>query len=42
MTVIIVSITAILALAGVSVTIWSLINTRNNYFKEYKERKRNG
>lgn len=41
MTTIIVSLTAILALAGVSVAVWSLICTRNKYFKEYKERKRN-
>lgn len=41
MTTIIVSLTAILALAGVSVAVWSLINTRNKYFNEYKERKRN-
>lgn len=41
MTTIIVSLTAVLALAGVSVAVWSLINTRNKHFKEYKERKRN-
>lgn len=41
MTTIIVSLTAILALAGVFVAVWSLISTRNKYFKEYKERKRN-
>lgn len=41
MTTIIFALTAILTLAGVSVTVWSLINTRSKYFKEYKERKRN-
>lgn len=41
MTNIIVSLTVILALAGISVAVWSLINTRNKYFKEYKDRKRN-
>ncbi|EHC07697.1 hypothetical protein Sbal625DRAFT_0028 [Shewanella baltica OS625] len=41
MTAIIVFLTAVLALAGVSVAVWSLINTRNKYFKDYKGRKRN-
>jgi len=41
MTTFIVSATVILALAGVAVSIWSLINTRNSYFKEYNDRKRN-
>ncbi|HSH24743.1 MAG TPA: hypothetical protein VLA13_04315 [Massilibacterium sp.] len=41
MTSIIISLTVILALAGVSVAVWSLINTRNKYFDDYKERKRN-
>lgn len=41
MTTIVVSVTVILTLAGLSVVIWSLITTRDKYFKEYKERKRN-
>jgi hypothetical protein len=41
MTAIIVSLTVILALAGIGVAMWSLIDTRNKYFKEYTERKRN-
>jgi hypothetical protein len=41
MTTIIVSLTAILSLAGVVVAVWSLINTRKKYFQEYMERKRN-
>ena len=41
MTIIVVSITAALAFAGIAVAVWSLINTRNKYFTEYKERKRN-
>lgn len=41
MTTFIISATVILALAGVSVSIWSLISTRNKYYKEYKGRKRN-
>ena len=42
MTIFIILFTIVLVLAGVSVTAWSLINTRNKYFNEYKERKRNG
>ena len=41
MTNLIISLTVILALAGIAVSMWSLINTRNKYFKEYTERKRN-
>lgn len=41
MTNLIISLTVILALAGIAVSMWSLINTRNKYFKEYMERKRN-
>lgn len=41
MTTFIISVTAILALAGVAVSIWSLLSTRNKYYKEYKGRKRN-
>ena len=41
MTTFIISATVILALAGVAVSIWSLISTRNKYYKEYKGRKRN-
>lgn len=41
MTTIIISLTAILASAGIFVAVRSLINTRNMHFKEYKERKRN-
>jgi hypothetical protein len=41
MTAIIVFLTAIIASAGVAVAAWSLIDTRNKHFQEYKERKRN-
>lgn len=41
MTTFIISVTAILTLAGIAVSIWSLISTRNKYYKEYKGRKRN-
>ncbi len=41
MTTFIISATVTLALAGVAVSIWSLISTRNKYYKEYKGRKRN-
>ncbi len=41
MTTFIISLTIILALAGIAVSIWSLISTRNKSYKEYKGRKRN-
>jgi hypothetical protein len=41
MTTIIITLTVILALAGIAVSMWSLITTRNKYFKEYMKRKRN-
>jgi hypothetical protein len=41
MTTFIVSATVILALVGIAVSIWSLINTRNKYFEEYMKRKKN-
>jgi hypothetical protein len=41
MTTFIISATVILVLAGVAVSIWSLVSTRNKYYKEYKGRKRN-
>lgn len=41
MTIFIISATVILALSGVAVSIWSLVSTRNKYYKEYKGRKRN-
>lgn len=41
MTTLIISVTVILVLAGIAVSIWSLINTRNKYFKEYMKRKKN-
>lgn len=41
MTIFIVSATVILALAGVAVSVWSLLSTRNKHYKEYKDRKRN-
>ena len=40
MTTLVISATVILALAGIAVSLWSLVNTRNQYFKEYKGRKR--
>lgn len=41
MTTLIVSLTTVLAIAGIGVVIWSLINTRKKYFNEYMDRKRN-
>jgi hypothetical protein len=41
MTTLIAALTAILSVAGIGVSMWSLISTRNKYFKEYTERKRN-
>lgn len=41
MTTLIVAVTAILALTGAGIALWSLLNTRKKYHKEYTERKRN-
>lgn len=41
MTILIVVITIILALAGTGIALWSLLSTRKKYYKEYTERKRN-
>lgn len=41
MTTLLVSVTAILVLAGVGIALWSILNTRKKYFKEYTERKKN-
>lgn len=41
MTTFVISVTVILVLAGVAVSAWSLITTRNKYYEEYMKRKRN-
>lgn len=41
MTAFIISATVILALAGIAVSIWSLINTRKKHYEEYMIRKKN-
>ena len=33
-------ITALAAVLGISVAVWSIIDTRNKYYNEYKERKK--
>ena len=39
-TTIIISLTLIIGVAGIATVAWSIINTRNKYYKEYKSRKR--
>lgn len=41
MTTIVVVLTIMLALTGVGISLWSLLNTRKKYYKEYTGRKRN-
>lgn len=41
MTTLIVAFTIILALTGAGIALWSLLNTRKKYYKEYTVRKRN-
>lgn len=41
MTMLVISMTLIIGLVGVSTAIWSFINTRNKFYEEYKSRKRN-
>lgn len=33
-------LTALAATIGISVVVWSVIDTRNKYYDEYKERKK--
>ena len=40
MTAVIITIGSILAIAGVGVSIWSIISTRKRYYEDYKRRKR--
>ena len=40
MTVVIITIGLILAIAGIGVSIWSIIDTRKRYYEDYKSRKR--
>ena len=40
MTAVIITIGSILAIAGVGVSIWSIINTRKRYYNDYMRRKR--
>ena len=40
MTAVIITIGSILAIAGVGVSIWSMIDTRKRYYEDYKGRKR--
>jgi len=40
-TTIIISLTLVIGAVGISVVVWSIINTRNKFYEEYKSRKRN-
>ena len=40
-TTIIISLTLIIGIVGISTVAWSIINTRNKFYEEYKSRKRN-
>lgn len=40
MTSIIITITLLLGGVGISIVIWSYVNTRNKFYKEYISRKR--
>ncbi|MEA5471972.1 hypothetical protein [Spirulina sp. 06S082] len=40
MNAIIIILTLLLAVAGCSVSIWSIIDTRNKYYQDYLNRKR--
>ena len=40
MTAVIIAIGSILAIAGVGVAIWSIVNTRKKYYDDYIRRKR--
>ena len=40
MTAVIITIGSILAIAGIGVSIWSIIDTRKRYYDDYKRRKR--
>lgn len=40
MTAVIITIGSILAIAGVGVSIWSIISTRKRHYEDYRRRKR--
>lgn len=40
MTIIIIVLTLVIGLVGISIAIWSFIDTRKRYFDEYLSRKR--
>jgi nitrogen fixation-related uncharacterized protein len=40
MTTIIITITLLLGIVGISTVIWSVFNTRKKFYEEYKSRKR--
>ena len=40
MTAVIITIGSILAIAGVGVSIWSIISTRKQYYEDYRRRTR--
>ena len=42
MTAVIITIGSILAIAGIGVSIWSIIDTRKRYYEDYMRRKRRG
>lgn len=42
MTILIIVLTAIVALIGVSTAIWSIVNTRKKFYNDFLERKSNG
>jgi nitrogen fixation-related uncharacterized protein len=40
MNTLIITITVIVAILGISVVLWSIIDTRNKYYNEYVQRKK--
>lgn len=40
-TTIIIALTLVMGFVGISTVVWSIINTRNKFYEEYKERKKN-
>lgn len=40
-TTIIISLTLVIGVVGISTFTWSIINTRKKFYEEYKSRKRN-
>ncbi len=40
-TTIIISLTLVIGIVGISTAAWSIVNTRNKFYEEYKSRKHN-